>query len=1297
MATAGAVWIDVLPSMRSFGRRLKTDTNAAAKAAGLAAGPTLGKSMGGPAAKAGSQAGTTFGQRFGQAADKAITKSVRGVGKSAAAMLVSSLGSAGVSLTAALAPASGAILALPAAAGVAGAAMGTLAVGVSGVGDAMTAVAEGDAEKLSDAMEGLSPKARDFVRSWAGIATSFQPVRRAVQDRLFAGLGSQISTLADQGMPTLRRGMTNVAGSINALAKEATKAASTPMFRGQVRDIFAGTADATDSFRGSVAPLVTVIAELVKIGLPLVSQFGQWATGGLKSAAAFLASEEGAARMNGIVQRSVDVLGQLRDIGTNLGVALGGIFGAASDDGASLLDTIEQLSAKFATWATSAQGQQQLNQTFSLLNQIFTDLLTILPSVAAVVGQITDTFSSLPGPVQSTVTQTLAWSIVLGPVLARVSSLAPAAKAAVGGVKLLSKGVGATVGATRRMAQGFRSAQVAQSAFSGKAGSVGGALRTAWNGAANATRKGASAVASGSKRAWSAVRSGAASAGRAVTSAAASLGRGATQAGAALARMAASAARSAAAMTASLARMAAQAAAASARMIASLVRMAMQSAIQAARVVAGWVLMGVQSMIQAARMAAAWFIAMGPVGWVIAAVIGLVALVIANWSTVKKWTLAIWSAVVSWIQGAIAKIREWISIGLNWIKANWMLLLGILTGPIGLAVGLIVKYWDQIVAGTQAAWRWIKSTISNLWNSTVTWLVARILYVVRWIQIQWITLRVRTLRAWLLLKAAITNALRTAIAWVNARIQYVVRWIQIQWRTLRVRTQRAWLLLRTAVVSTVTRLRDRAVALFSNIRDWIVNRARALRDRVVDAANALRSRMVAAFRRARDGVKHVWTKLQSVAKKPVSFIINTVYNRGIVGLWNKVAKKVPGLGELSKWHPKGFARGGILPGQSSWRQGDDQLVPMRRGEGVYVSEAMRDPYERARLAAVNKAARMGKPLGRFRDGDYQVPGVSATRLGNPPSLPGAPGFAVGGIVGDWIGDKWNDIVGGLKSWATKPLNKLSGQLADKFGKSGWPGIPYRMMTQFQKKILAKLGSEDEAYNSRGGADSWAGLASASERLRRAARFARAQAGEPYRWGGAGPYGYDCSGFTGAIENKIRGVGPYFRRYSTHAFRGSNAPAGWVRGLRSPYMVGITHSSVGHTAGTLMGVNVESSGSAGVRVGGGARGAFSSMFPYRYGFKPVTGDASAHGKAAGGIVSYDSGGYLPPGISTVYNGTGAPEPVMTDRMLRSIIAAARERQRGGDGGDTWNIYETKNARATSREVSKALKNYDALHP
>ncbi|MFF0777098.1 phage tail tape measure protein [Streptomyces sp. NPDC003720] len=92
-----------------------------------------------------------------------------------------------------------------------------------------------------------------------------------------------------------------------------------------------------------------------------------------------------------------------------------------------------------------------------------------------------------------------------------------------------------------------------------------------------------------------------------------------------------------------------------------------------------------------------------------------------------------------------------------------------------------------------------------------------------------------------------------------------------------------------------------------------------------------------------------------------------------------------------------------------------------------------------------------------------------------------------------------------------------------------------------------------------------------------------------------------SGFMSAIESVIRGQKPH-RRWATGAFSGSSAPSGWVRGARSPFMIGITNAGVGHTAGTLNGVNVESRGGDGVIVGSRARGYNASLFTDRYGFK-----------------------------------------------------------------------------------------------
>ncbi|MFJ1858736.1 phage tail tape measure protein [Streptomyces anulatus] len=98
-----------------------------------------------------------------------------------------------------------------------------------------------------------------------------------------------------------------------------------------------------------------------------------------------------------------------------------------------------------------------------------------------------------------------------------------------------------------------------------------------------------------------------------------------------------------------------------------------------ARVVGAWLLMGVQSLIQGARMAAAWVIAMGPVGWVIAAIVGLGILIWKNWDKIVKWTTQAWG----WIWSKIKSIGGQI-LGF-FIK--WSL------------VGIFLRHWDSIKTG----------------------------------------------------------------------------------------------------------------------------------------------------------------------------------------------------------------------------------------------------------------------------------------------------------------------------------------------------------------------------------------------------------------------------------------------------------------------------------------------------------------------------------------------------------------------------------------------------------------------
>ncbi|MFD4968966.1 phage tail tape measure protein [Streptomyces sp. NPDC058424] len=242
-----------------------------------------------------------------------------------------------------------------------------------------------------------------------------------------------------------------------------------------------------------------------------------------------------------------------------------------------------------------------------------------------------------------------------------------AAKTVVGFGKM---GVSA-VKAGARVVQGFRSAQVAGSEFSGKAGSFGGALRKMWDGTISGAKSAARA---------------AANAGKSLASAAARGGKAAWAGLAAAVRGAGAAMRTAGTAALSLAKKTAMATAAA-------LRAAVAWALQKVRVIAAAVAEGVLT-------AAQWLlnIAMdaNPLGLIILGIAALIAGIVLAYNKIGWFR--------DFCDGAFKMIGAAIGWVVDFVKAHWPLLLALLTGPIGIAVGLIVKYWDKIKTGLSDAY-----------------------------------------------------------------------------------------------------------------------------------------------------------------------------------------------------------------------------------------------------------------------------------------------------------------------------------------------------------------------------------------------------------------------------------------------------------------------------------------------------------------------------------------------------------------------------------------------------------------
>ncbi|MFD3654328.1 phage tail tape measure protein [Streptomyces sp. NPDC058620] len=178
--------------------------------------------------------------------------------------------------------------------------------------------------------------------------------------------------------------------------------------------------------------------------------------------------------------------------------------------------------------------------------------------------------------------------------------------------------------------------------------------------------------------------------------------------------------------------------------IAAVVRAAVTAAAQ-------FLMMAARAVAWAAVMAAQWLIAMGPIGWIIAAVIALVVLIVANWDKIKSATGAAWTWVWSKVKAVGAAILGYITNLplVKWFLQHWdKIKTGVATKVVGLvayvrglpgrirdALGslgsLLVQKGRNVVEGLwqgiQAMGGWLKSKVMSFARNAIPGPIAKAL------------------------------------------------------------------------------------------------------------------------------------------------------------------------------------------------------------------------------------------------------------------------------------------------------------------------------------------------------------------------------------------------------------------------------------------------------------------------------------------------------------------------------------------------------------------------------------------
>lgn len=631
------------------------------------------------------------------------------------------------------------------------------------------------------------------------------------------------------------------------------------------------------------------------------------------------------------------------------------------------------------------------------------------------------------------------------------------------------------------------------------------------------------------------------------------------------------------------------------------------------------------------------------------------------WNSVLKPTFDGIAAAVRFVVLVVTTyVRMWIAIfqavgrAIAYVWTNYISPVFELIGAmIRVVVGAAFSWlWSSVIQPVTA---WISTAILWLWTNAISPALTAVANAVRW---------VGSVFSWLW-----TNAISPVLTWIAAA---AVRW----WQQVSSSFMNVVRFVRDVLGTVFTWLRDTIIRpVFNGIRDTISRvwngGIKPIFDKIASVA---RDTIPKAFRTMRDGVGKAWEFMKSAAKAPIKFVVNTVVNDALIGNFNKVAtafgtKKMPRISL-----PDGFAGGGIIPGYQSAKR-DDQMRPMRSGEGVLVPEVVR-ALGPGFVHGLNRAGNSG--------------GVRAVR--------NVAGYAKGGIVGaatagwDWA----KGAAGKAWDWTKNAAETAANVVRDPLGTLG----------KLVKSVIGKIPGAGRMTEVAGGMGRKV-LDGAIAAIKRIGESDGAGTGK----NGDLPKSslMKVSGFAGGP-----GVGPmggYLRIAAARAWEAMQKASGGALGLTEGYrdlanqnkrwamykaggnLAAVPGSSV-HGLGNAadIGAGQGWARSNGARYGWVNTGlGFSQREPWHFEYRGSR--TAAGGMSTGGIVEptlYDNGGYLPVGTSLVANKTGRPEPVFTSEQFAEL---RRERSSGRSDGDTTviaNIGGTGNHHEDIRDVKRALR-------
>jgi hypothetical protein len=426
------------------------------------------------------------------------------------------------------------------------------------------------------------------------------------------------------------------------------------------------------------------------------------------------------------------------------------------------------------------------------------------------------------------------------------------------------------------------------------------------------------------------------------------------------------------------------------------------------------------------------------------------------WSDLSGIASRIWNDITGFFKRIYRDVSGAIGSVVDFISRHWRLLIVIFTGPIGFVIDLIYKFRRQVGGFFEALWHTVSTAVKLLVRDVIGGFVALWLAVSGIARFIWRDVS----GAFTMLWHALTGLVR--VIWRDLTGGFSIIWHALTdlarfiWRDVSGAFTGLW----HALVDLVKLIWHDLTGGFTLLWHGLVDIATKIWHEVSHPFQMLWDGLKLGFQDVVHGIDSVWHKLGNIFRVPINFLIQYVYDDGIVKVWNFVMDVVGEKGRLKPIDKiPAFAEGGGTAGP--WR-GDDRYIKVGGNEHVIEAEAVDKLGGHGAIAALRSQA-LGRPVRVMGDGPgsgYIFGGGVLTDIGH---AAGAAAGAVGNVLGavghdilhpsEILPDLSHMVRGALAATAEPALNGLIDLMAKAIpGNSG----PERVTKELGHSVVDKV-------------------------------------------------------------------------------------------------------------------------------------------------------------------------------------------------------------------------------------------------